>query len=133
LLLELSISTLSLSVTLAFLVGIFCIGASFLKLGAFADFLSKPILVGFLNGIALSIILGQIGQDLWSNKGSSFQSVRGTGSATHGVLCLKESAVKSPPSPQPCSACPLFAYVGFAINGRTLSPFPAEANKCTGT
>jgi MFS superfamily sulfate permease-like transporter len=42
--------------------GILCIGASFLKLGAFADFLSKPILVGFLNGIALSIILGQIGK-----------------------------------------------------------------------
>jgi high affinity sulfate transporter 1 len=52
----------SLSVTLAFLAGLLCIGASFLKLGALADFLSKPILVGFLNGIALSIILGQIGK-----------------------------------------------------------------------
>jgi MFS superfamily sulfate permease-like transporter len=39
-----------------------CIGASFLRLGAIADFLSKPILVGFLNGIGLSIILGQIGK-----------------------------------------------------------------------
>src|SRR5690348_586108 len=52
----------SLSVTLALLAGILCIGASFLRLGALADFLSKPILVGFLNGIALSIILGQIGK-----------------------------------------------------------------------
>src|SRR5437762_616137 len=52
----------SLSVTLTVLAGILCIGASFLKLGALADFLSKPILVGFLNGIALSIILGQIGK-----------------------------------------------------------------------
>jgi len=52
----------SLSVTLAFLAGVLCIGARFLKLGALADFLSKPILVGFLNGIALSIILGQIGK-----------------------------------------------------------------------
>jgi high affinity sulfate transporter 1 len=52
----------SLSVTLAFLAGLFCIGAKFFKLGALADFLSKPILVGFLNGIALSIILGQIGK-----------------------------------------------------------------------
>ncbi len=52
----------SLSVTLAFLAGILCIGASFLRLGALADFLSKPILVGFLNGIALSIILGQLGK-----------------------------------------------------------------------
>lgn len=54
----------SLSVTLAFFAGILCVGASFLKLGALADFLSKPILVGFLNGIALSIILGQIGKIL---------------------------------------------------------------------
>jgi high affinity sulfate transporter 1 len=52
----------SLSVILAFLAGVLCIGASFLKLGALADFLSKPILVGFLNGIALSIMLGQIGK-----------------------------------------------------------------------
>src|SRR5947208_1803963 len=36
----------SLSVTLAVLAGILCIGASFLKLGALADFLSKPILAG---------------------------------------------------------------------------------------
>ena len=52
----------SLSVTLAVLAGVFCIGASFLRLGGLADFLSKPILVGFLNGIALSIMLGQIGK-----------------------------------------------------------------------
>ncbi len=52
----------SLAVTLTFLTGLFCILASFLRLGALADFLSKPILVGFLNGIALSILLGQIGK-----------------------------------------------------------------------
>jgi high affinity sulfate transporter 1 len=52
----------SLSVTLALLAGVLCIGASFLRLGGLADFLSKPILVGFLNGIALSILLGQIGK-----------------------------------------------------------------------
>lgn len=52
----------SLSVTLAFCAGVFCIAASFLKLGGIADFLSKPILVGFLNGMALSIGLGQIGK-----------------------------------------------------------------------
>jgi high affinity sulfate transporter 1 len=49
----------SLSVTLALLTGLLCIAASFLRLGVLADFLSKPILVGFLNGVALSIILGQ--------------------------------------------------------------------------
>ena len=49
----------SLSVILALLTGVLCIAASFLRLGALADFLSRPILVGFLNGVALSIILGQ--------------------------------------------------------------------------
>jgi high affinity sulfate transporter 1 len=52
----------SLSVVLCLLAGLFCITASFLRLGALADFLSKPILVGFLNGIALSIVLGQLGK-----------------------------------------------------------------------
>jgi MFS superfamily sulfate permease-like transporter len=55
---------LSLSVTLTFLSGLLCIGASFLRLGALADFFSRPILVGFLNGIALSIFVGQLGKVL---------------------------------------------------------------------
>jgi high affinity sulfate transporter 1 len=52
----------SLSVTLAFLAGLFCIAGSFLRLGGLADFLSRPILIGILNGIALSIFLGQLGK-----------------------------------------------------------------------
>ena len=62
----------SLSVTLTFLAGLFCVAASFLRLGAIADFLSKPILVGFLNGVAISICLGQIGKLL----GFSIESKR---------------------------------------------------------
>ena len=53
---------LSLSIALTFFTGLFCIVASFFRLGALADFLSKPILVGFLNGIAITILLGQIGK-----------------------------------------------------------------------
>jgi high affinity sulfate transporter 1 len=49
----------NLSMTLALLTGLICIAASFFRLGALADFLSRPILIGFLNGVALSIILGQ--------------------------------------------------------------------------
>jgi MFS superfamily sulfate permease-like transporter len=45
-----------------FLTGLLSIAGSFLRLGALADFLSKPILVGFMNGVALSIVLGQIGK-----------------------------------------------------------------------
>src|SRR4029079_2499944 len=33
-----------------------------LRLGGLADFLSRPILIGILNGIALSIFLGQLGK-----------------------------------------------------------------------
>jgi high affinity sulfate transporter 1 len=53
---------LSLSIALTFLTGFFCIAASFFRLGALADFLSRPILSGFLNGIAISIFLGQAGK-----------------------------------------------------------------------
>lgn len=53
---------LSLSVALAGLTGVFCILASFIRLGALADFLSKPILVGFLNGVSLHILTGQLGK-----------------------------------------------------------------------
>jgi high affinity sulfate transporter 1 len=62
----------SLTVAVTFLAGIFCIAASFLRLGALAEFLSKPILVGLLNGVAISICLGQIGKLL----GFSIESKR---------------------------------------------------------
>jgi high affinity sulfate transporter 1 len=53
---------LSLSMVLALLAGLFCLGASVLRLGALADFLSRPILVGFLNGISIYILVGQSGK-----------------------------------------------------------------------
>ena len=66
---------LSLSVTLTFLSGLLCIAASFLRLGALADFLSRPILVGFLNGIAISIFVGQFSKVLGiSVRANSFVS-----------------------------------------------------------
>ena len=53
---------LAMSMTLAFVAGVLCIGASFIRLGALADFLSRPILAGFMNGIAIYIVLGQLGK-----------------------------------------------------------------------
>ena len=50
--------------SLTLFTGALCVGASFCRLGGIADFLSKPILVGFLNGVALSIALGQVGKIL---------------------------------------------------------------------
>lgn len=45
---------------LAITVGVFCIIAGLLRLGVIAAFLSKPILVGFISGVPISIIVGQI-------------------------------------------------------------------------
>lgn len=45
---------------LAILVGAFCLAAGFLRFGQLANFLSRPMLVGFLTGISISLIIGQI-------------------------------------------------------------------------
>ncbi|CAI0347516.1 SulP family inorganic anion transporter [Hyphomicrobiales bacterium] len=47
---------------LALMVGAFCLLASVLKLGVVASFLSRPILIGFISGISISILVGQIGR-----------------------------------------------------------------------
>lgn len=52
---------LALATALTAIAGLLCIGASFLRLGALADFLSKPILVGFMNGVAINVVLSQVG------------------------------------------------------------------------
>jgi high affinity sulfate transporter 1 len=52
----------ALAVTLAVLSGVACIVAGMFRLGFLADFLGRPVLVGFMNGIAISIVLGQIGK-----------------------------------------------------------------------
>jgi high affinity sulfate transporter 1 len=45
---------------LTLITGCFYLGAGFAKLGFIASFLSQPILTGYLNGIALIIIVGQL-------------------------------------------------------------------------
>jgi high affinity sulfate transporter 1 len=52
----------SLSMVLAVLTGLVCLAAGIFRLGFLADFLAKPILVGYLNGVAITIFLGQIGK-----------------------------------------------------------------------
>ena len=54
--------SLTLAMALAVFTGVACIVAGVFRLGCLADFLGKPVLVGFLNGIAISIFLGQIGK-----------------------------------------------------------------------
>ncbi|EIT7142949.1 SulP family inorganic anion transporter [Vibrio vulnificus] len=48
-----------LVMTMTAMTGMWCVLASRLKLGILADFLSRPILLGLLNGVALTIIVGQ--------------------------------------------------------------------------
>lgn len=51
----------SLSMILSMMTGLFCIAAGVAKLGFLTNFLARPVLTGYLNGIALSIISGQLG------------------------------------------------------------------------
>lgn len=50
------------SIVLALMVGAFSVLGGLARLGFIADFLARPILTGFLNGIGLSIIAGQLGK-----------------------------------------------------------------------
>lgn len=52
---------LALTAALAIIAGVFCIAAGLARLGFLTNFLARPILTGYLNGIALSIIIGQLG------------------------------------------------------------------------
>ncbi|MBE2225537.1 MAG: sulfate permease, partial [Anaerolineae bacterium] len=49
-----------LTIALAFMVGVLLIIGGFLKLGVLADFLSRPVLDGFVVGVAISIAVGQL-------------------------------------------------------------------------
>jgi high affinity sulfate transporter 1 len=52
----------SLASLLAVIVGIICIIGYFARLGFLADLLSKPILVGYMAGVAVLMIAGQLGK-----------------------------------------------------------------------
>jgi high affinity sulfate transporter 1 len=51
---------MALMVVLTLMTGVFYVIGGIAKLGFIANFLSQPVLVGFLNGIALLIIVGQL-------------------------------------------------------------------------
>lgn len=70
-------SLLSASAMLTLLVGVLLIGASFLRLGFIANFISEPVLVGFKAGIGLVIVLDQVPKLLGIHiqKGAFFHSL----------------------------------------------------------
>src|SRR4051794_19430868 len=52
----------TLAATLALLVGGVCVLAWVLRLGFLADLLSRPVLVGYMAGVALIMMIGQLGK-----------------------------------------------------------------------
>ncbi|MGJ8692884.1 MAG: SulP family inorganic anion transporter [Thalassotalea sp.] len=59
-----SVKYWQLVVTMSAMTGFWCLIASRFKLGVLADFLSKPILMGLINGLAITIIVGQFSKVL---------------------------------------------------------------------
>jgi high affinity sulfate transporter 1 len=105
---------LSLAVVLTMLTGLYLIGASFLRLGALADFLSRPILVGYLNGIALYIMAGQLGK------------LFGFAVDAHGIVPkLIEVAVHVGRTHWPTLAVGVGTYLVLVISKRLLPRLPA--------
>ena len=51
---------IALAAMLALLMGALCIVAGFARLGVLTELLSKPVRIGFLNGIALVVLVGQL-------------------------------------------------------------------------
>jgi sodium-independent sulfate anion transporter 11 len=50
----------AIAVAIAFSVGIYCLVMGFLKLGFLLEFVSRPVLMGFISAAALTIIIGQV-------------------------------------------------------------------------
>ena len=51
---------MTLTAALAIVTGILGVLAGLLRLGFFASFISEPVLKGFIIGLALTIIIGQV-------------------------------------------------------------------------
>ncbi|MFY9927193.1 MAG: SulP family inorganic anion transporter [Streptosporangiaceae bacterium] len=60
----------ALTITLALTTGVLALAAGLLRLGFIANFISEPVLKGFIVGLALTIIVGQVPKLLGTGKGS---------------------------------------------------------------
>jgi len=70
---------------LAVLTGLFCVVAGLAKFGFITDLLAKPIRVGYLNGIALTVLIGQLPKIFgFSVGGSNF--LQETNGLVQGVI-----------------------------------------------
>jgi high affinity sulfate transporter 1 len=123
-----------LMVALTLMTGVFYILAGLARFGFIANFLSRPILVGYLHGIALMILIGQLpklfgfaggGEGFFAQVGS-FVSHLG---ATHGttlllgvsllvLLLVLRRALPRVPAPLIVAAAGVLAVVGFDLADR---------------
>jgi high affinity sulfate transporter 1 len=107
-------SLTSLSVVLALATGGVCLAAGFFRLGFVADFLSTPILVGFLNGVGIHILLGQIGR------------IFGFAMESHGIVpSLLELAGKLPQTHLPTLTVGLLSLGALLATRRFVPRLPA--------
>jgi sulfate permease, SulP family len=60
----------ALTVALALTIGVLTLAAGLLRLGFVANFISEPVLKGFIVGLALTVIVGQVPKLLGVGKGS---------------------------------------------------------------
>jgi SulP family sulfate permease len=51
-----------LAATIALLAGGFLLGARLLRIGWIADYFSRPVLIGYLHGVAVVLVIGQLGK-----------------------------------------------------------------------
>src|SRR5215470_11916231 len=143
-----SIRYLELSIVLTCLTGLLCIAGGLSGLGVIANFLSRPILTGYLNGIALTIIAGQLGSLLGFSvaDGGFFRKVAGTlshldqahlptltvGASLLILLLLLKRFVPRVPAPLIAAAlgCAVVYFLnltakGVAVVGEVPAGFPA--------
>jgi high affinity sulfate transporter 1 len=139
---------LSLTATLAIITGVFCIAAGLARLGFLTNFLARPILTGYLNGIAICIITGQLGalfgfsltpagffRLLWqffSKLGETHGPTLAVGAATLALLLLLAHLAPKAPGPlvavalgAVCSALFGFAEHGIKLLGKIPAGLPA--------
>lgn len=76
-----SVAPVAIAVTLAFLVGAILLFARLCRLGFLANFISKPVLVGFQAGVGVAIIVGQL------------KAVLGVPIGSHATLGILRDAV----------------------------------------
>jgi len=139
---------LSLTAALAMIAGVFCIAAGLARLGFLTNFLARPILTGYLNGIAICIIVGQLGAlfgfslapagcfrllyQFVSKLGEAHGPTVAVGAATLAVLLLLARLAPRVPGPLVavalgigCSAVFDFAAHGVKLLGAIPAGLPA--------